>query len=392
MRRIPLILLIFTLVLTGCTTKEKEVILKKEPEVKALRNVSLKTISTSRYSESLTLSGNIIPTESVKVSFKIPGIITNVLVNEGDVVKKGQPIATMSQTDYLIGVKAAQSEFEATKMQIESEIPANINQAKAQYDLTQVSYERSKILFEQGAISKAELDAISAKLIIDENIYNQAMEANAIALAKLQMAQASLEAAEMNIQDTTIYSPINGIILQKVAATGEITSAGYPVVAIGQIDQVWAQIGVPSESINAIKTGQKTSVYVYDTDQTLEGVVDEINALADLKTRTFPVRILIDNSEKKLKPGMMSKVDIHLNSLDKVLIPLSSVIQLAKGPAVYVYLEETQTVSKRMITTGEILKNQIEVVLGLEDGEKLVVEGQFVLREGDSVAIEEVKE
>lgn len=396
MRRITSILFICILVLTGCTAKEKETMqyktMQQEQTIQeeVIKNVYVKTIGSSGYSDKLTLSGNIVPTQTVKLSFKIPGIVSNVLVNEGDVVVKGQVIATMDQSDYSIKVRAAEAELEAAKMQIESEIPAKINQAKAQYDLTKVSYERAQNLFEQDALPQAQLDEITAKLTVDENTYNQAMEARAIAETKLQMAQAALDGANANIEDTTIYSPINGVVLQKIVQQGETTSAGYPIVAIGQMDKVWAQIGVPDEFINALKVGQKANIYVYGIDQSVEGTVDEINALADVKTRTFPVKILIDNLKEELKPGMISKVDISLSHSDKILIPLSSVMHLSKGEAVYIYSGETQTVSKRIIETGEILKDQIEVVSGLEAGEKLVVEGQFVLRTEDKVIAEEL--
>ncbi|MDF2596479.1 MAG: hypothetical protein K0R69_2820, partial [Clostridia bacterium] len=86
------------------------------------------------------------------------------------------------------------------------------------------------------------------------------------------------------------------------------------------------------------------------------------------------------------------KVRLPMNQSQKVAIPLGSVMQLSDGPAVYVYSDKTQTVSKKRIETGEILKDQIEVLDGLESGDKLVVEGQFVIKDGDKVAAEEMKE
>ncbi|MGE4283660.1 MAG: efflux RND transporter periplasmic adaptor subunit [Clostridia bacterium] len=381
------ILLICFLVLTGCTSKQEETVQKQ-----TVKHVYTKMIESSGYSDKLTLSGNIIPTQTVKLSFKIPGIVSNVLVNEGDFVQKGQAIAEMNQGDYLIKVKAAQAELKAARLQIQTEIPARINQAKAQYDLTKISYDRVKTLFEHEAVSKSQLDEISAKLTVDENTYHQAVDAKVIAETKLEMAEASLDLANSNITDTIIYSPINGVILQKVVETGETTDAGYPIVAIGEVDKVWSQIGVPDEHINLLHIGQKADVYIYGIDKSVEGIVAEITSLADTKTRTFPVKILINNFNGELKPGMISKVDIRLSDSEKILIPLSSVMHLSAGSAVYIYLNDTQTVSKRIIETGEILKDRIEVIKGLEHGEKVIVEGQFVLRDGDKVTAEEMIE
>ncbi|ABR46592.1 efflux transporter, RND family, MFP subunit [Alkaliphilus metalliredigens QYMF] len=384
MKRITSILLISLLILTGCTAEHIE----EEKEV--VKKVYTKTIEASAYSNDLTLSGNVVPTQMVKLSFKIPGVVSNVLVNEGDVVKEGQPIATMEQGDYLIRVKASQAELEAARLQIETEIPAKTNQAKAQYELTKIKYDRVKALFEQGAVSQSQLDEISTKLIVDENTYNQAVDAKEVAETKLQMAEASLDLANANISDTTIYSPIDGVILQKIVASGETTSGGHPIVVIGEVNKVWAEIGVSDEYINALRIGQKSDVYIYGIDKTVEGIIDEIAFLADTKTRTFPVKILLNNPNGELKPGMITKVNLNLSNKEKMLIPLSSVLQLSTGSAVYVYSEETQTVSMRMIETGEIVKDKIEVIEGLELDEKIVIEGQFLLREGEQVVVEEL--
>ena len=392
MKRIVGILLACIFVLSGCTDKKQEVFKEQESDKEMTRHVLVKEIGTSEYLEELSLSGNIIPVQTVKTAFKIPGVISEVLVNEGDRVEKGQVIAKLKQQDYAIKVKATSAELAAAELQIETEIPAKINQAKAQYDLTKASYERAQALFEQEAVSKAQLDEISAKLIVDENTYQQAQDAKGIAETKLQMAEASLEAARTTIDDTVIYSPISGVVLQKTMQEGEVTAAGYPIAVIGQLDEVWVQIGVSDEYINSLYKGQTAEVYVYGTQEIQKAVIDEIGSLADAKTRTFPVKLLVDNKEGKLKLGMVTKVRLPMNQSQKVAIPLGSVIQLSDGPAVYVYSDKTQTVSKKRIETGEILKDQIEVLDGLESGDKLVVEGQFVIKDGDKVAAEEMKE
>lgn len=386
-KKMTSILLICFLLLTGCATQAE-----KSVQQEAVKQVYTKTISNAAYANQLTLSGNVIPTETIKLSFKIPGVVSSVLVDEGEFVKKGQAIAILDEEDYSIKVKAAQAELEAARLQIKTEIPAKINQAKAQYDLTKVTFDRIKALFEKGAVSKNQFDEISAKLIVDENTYNQAMDAKTIAETKLRMAEASFELANSNVSDTVIYSPIDGVILQKVVESGETTSAGYPIVAIGQVDKIWVQVGVPDEYINSLSKSQSAKVYAYGIDKYVGGTIDEINSLADVKTRTFPVKILVNNANGELKPGMISKVDISLDDSEKILIPLSSVIHLSAGSAVYVYSDATQMASKRMIETGEIFKDQIEVMKGLKAGEKLIVEGQFVLRDGEKVAAKEMTE
>lgn len=425
MKKQSSLFLIFLLLLSGCANKTETA---SQP---LIRNVSVQTIQASEYANSITLSGTVIPTQTVKLSFKIPGIVSNLSVKEGDEVVAGQTIAKLDQNDYRINVQAAQAQvagsrssesaalaqiqgaqaqLDATDVQIETEIPTKINQAKAQLDLIQTNYDRIKTMTDQGIAPQSSLDEISTQLEVAKNTYQQALDAKTVAETSRQAIAAQLEAAKAqyeaygsqtdaasaalslansNISDTTIQSPIQGVVLQKIVESGEVVSAGYPIVAIGAVDQVWVEIGVTDESINSLQKGQKAKVYVYGIDQVIEGVIDEVGAVADATTRTFSVKILVNNTNQLLKPGMICKVDIILNGGEKILIPVSSVIHLASGSAVFLYSSDTNTVTKRIIETGEIIQDKIEVLSGLEFGETLVTDGQYVLHDGDPVSLKE---
>lgn len=418
------VLFLCFLLLSGCANQTQTA------SEELVRHISIQTVSASDYTNTVTLSGNVVPIQTVKLSFKIPGIVSEISVKEGDEIKAGQSIAALDQNEYQISVQAAQAQvstalsgesaaqaqiegaqaqLETADVQIATEIPTKINQAKAQLDLVQTNYDRVKTMVDQGIAAQNSLDEITTQLEVAKNTYQQALDAQAVAETKRQAAQAQLEAAKAqynasgsqtqaasaalalansNIHDTKIQSPIDGVILQKIVEPGEVISAGYPIVAIGSIDQVWVEIGVTDEYVNTLKKGQKAEVYVYGIDQILEGTVDEVSALADAATRTFSVKILVDNTSRLLKPGMICKVDVILGGDQKILIPVSSVIHLADGSAVFVYLNDTRTVEQKMIETGEIRKDKIEVLSGLNFGDELVIEGQYVLRNGDKVRIQ----
>lgn len=421
MKRWAVLLLLLSLLLTGCSA---------QPDTApTIRRVETQTVQTGSSTDTMTVSGNIVPTETVKVSFKVAGRVNNVYPAEGELVKAGQVIAKMDTTDYSIAVQASDSqlkagqsqvasgqleleagraELEALKLKVQSEVPAAINQAKAQLDLTQNTYDRTKALFEAGVATQADLDAAYAKLTVDQATYQQALDAQTITEAQIRQAEAKVESAQAqveqgqaqlkqaqsaldlansNLSDTTLTSPITGVVLQKVVASGEMTSAGYPIVAIGKVDDVWVEIGVTDDAVGKLYKGQSAAVYVYGTDQTVTGTVDEIGALADTTTRTFPVKIRVHNPDGTLLPGMIAKVDISLSDTPGICIPLDSVIQLADGSSVFLYDEATGTVSRRMIETGEIVGDQIEVLAGLESGECLVTAGQFVLHDGEQVQL-----
>ncbi|MDF2885750.1 MAG: mdtA [Lacrimispora sp.] len=384
------------LLLTGCSGD-------KGQEKKEVRSVSVATVSEAAYTDTLNLSGNVTPVETANLSFKLAGKLKDVYVREGDSVEMGQKVAELTIEDYSLQVRAAQAQFRAAeaqyataKMQVDTDAPSKINQAKAQLVLTQKTYNRVKALYEAQAVSQSDLDEISAKLAADSETYQQALEGKNMAIAQMEaagaqkdQAAAAADKAARDLTDTALNSPMSGVILKKLMNGGETAAAGYPVVVIGRTDEVYIEIGVPDEQINEIKQGQKADVSVYGIEKAFEGSVAEIGALADSNTRTFTVKIRVKNSSGMLKPGMIANVLLHTGSQQAVLIPLDSVLQRADGSVVYVYDSSSGSVKRKIVTTGEIRGNSIEILTGLKFGEQIVTEGQFLLYDGDAVALAE---
>lgn len=380
------------LLLTGCNDKQ---------EKKEVRSISVATVSDAAYTDTLNVSGNVTPVETANLSFKLDGKLKEVYVREGDAVEMGQKVAELSMEDYTLQVRAVQAQLRAAeaqyataKMQLDTDVPSKIAQAKAQFVLTQKTYNRVKVLYEAQAVSQSDLDEISAKLAADSETYHQALEGKNMAAAQLEaaaaqkdQAAAAADKAVRDLADTSLNSPMSGVILKKLMNGGETAAAGYPVVVIGRTDEVYIEVGVPDEQINQIKYGQSADVSVYGIDTAFKGSVSGIGALADSNTRTFTVKIRVKNPTGELKPGMIASVILHTGSQKAVLIPLDSVLQRADGNVVFVYNSASNTVSRRIVTTGEIRGNSIEILSGLEFGDHIVTEGQFLLYDGDSVQL-----
>lgn len=375
-------LLCITMFFTGCGSKAPV----QEEEV--IKPVQILASAYEDQQNSLSLSGNILPAKTVKLSFKTPGVITQANFEEGEFVNSGQFMASIDTKEYNLQVQASSSDYESSRMQIESEIPARINQAKAQLDLTKVTYDRVTSLYEAGGATKAQLDEITAKKIADENTYKLALESESIAKSKLEKAKAGLELSQTKLSDTTISSPIDGIVMKKLVQEGEIIGQGYPVVAIGEVKQVDAEIGVSDHDIKDVEIGQKVQVYLYGLNKVFPGVINEIGATADPATRTFAVKVKIQNPDFEIKPGMVAKVKIPLSTTKGIVVPLSSVITKSEGQMVFVYDDATKTVKKQLVQTGKIVGEQIEIISGLQDKDNVVVEGQFRLHDNDKVKVE----
>jgi RND family efflux transporter MFP subunit len=353
---------------------------------------------------------------------------------QADTAQAGISAAQAQADAALSQVQTAQASLDAAiaardtaQLQIDTEIPSKIEQAKQQLDLTQTNYDNIKKLYDNGVSTKNQYDEISTKLEVDKQTYQQALDAKTVAESQLKSAQAQIDAAtstkqsaqstynaaiaqvnaakstksaaaaqssaaaaqqksaDNNLSDTVLYSPMDGIVLKKVMNSNETVSAGTPIVVIGSADKMWVKVGVPDNYINKIAKGQTASVKVYGIDETLTGTVDEVGALADSSTRTFTVNIAVDNSKEYLKPGMICNVDISFDSSGKILVPVGSIISLPEGDSVYIL--DGDTAKSTPVVTGNITGDKIEIVGGLNEGDMLVTDGQFVLHDGDSVTV-----
>lgn len=379
-----ILMMLSQIILGGCSVEGETASIQEIPK----KPVEVLTVTKSGYSDEISASGNIKPSKTVKVAFKIPGTIEQINLEEGSFVKEGDLIANIDSYQYRLNAIAAESNYESLELKVKSEIPSAINQAKSQLELIQKRYESVSKLYEKGSVSKDKLDETETALVTIENKYQEALNAQEVYDKKLEQARAMSELADSNLADTNIYSPIDGIVVKKLFEAGETTAAGYPIVVLGKLNNVEAEIGVPDEYINKLKIGQKTRVYVYGIEKDFDGVITEIGAMADTKTRTFPVKITIANEELALKPGMVTKVTIPLESLESMLLPIDSVINMPEGTVVYIYSDKEGIVQKRQVIAGEIVGDKVEILEGIVEGEKVVVKGQFKLRNNDEVNVE----
>ena len=364
---------------TGCTDKEAKEIIKP---------VKTQIATLEKESEKMSMSGNIKPSKTVKVAFKVAGVIESMNISEGDIVQKGQPVASLDSHEYMLGAMAANSQYESLRLKASSEIPSMVNQAKSQMDLMEKRYERVKRLYEKDALPRDKFDEVEAALVVIQNKYQQALDAQDIFDSQLEQASAMSELAQSKLQDTTVYSPIDGTVIKKISEAGETTGSGYPVVVLGDINEVDVEIGVADSQLENFSMGQQVDVHVYGIEKDYKGNVFEISKIADANTRTFPVKIRLDNSNFEMKPGMIARVEAEFGSVDSIFIPMEAVIKGADKPYVFVIDSEKSTVQKRTIEVGKVFDSRIQIISGIDEGEEVVVEGQYKLVEGDKVSLE----
>jgi HlyD family secretion protein len=299
-------------------------------------------------------TGNI-EAEDIILSFKIPGKIASLLVNEGDMVKKGQVVAKLDTEELALKVEEAGAGVEACRAQIvkannavelqrtvyESQVnaaKAALEQAQAGYNLAAATWERISGLYEKGAVSGQQKDEAlaqynaalgklnEAQAALDKAISSEkqiALNENDVASAKAQLAlaQSKYDQAVSYLNNASLLAPADGIVTLKVMKAGEMVAAGTPVLKITDLHKIWVKVYVPETKIGKVSLGQKAKVFVQGfPGQAFEGTVTWINPAGEFATkkavndqydqdiRSFEVKVSIANPKLLLKSGMTATV------------------------------------------------------------------------------------
>ncbi|NLU10293.1 MAG: efflux RND transporter periplasmic adaptor subunit [Tepidanaerobacter acetatoxydans] len=400
---IVLTFIVASIALTGCKTKKYGDISEEAAvpvEVKEVKLNSIKDITK--------LTGTIEAEDDVKVTSKIPGRVEQVLKDVGDFVEKGEPLVILetkelqnqlAQAEAALAMAQANlsaNEDAALPQQLE-QVRASLEQAEANYVNAKADYERMKALYEAEAISKQVFDGMTLKYQVAKTQYETAKEQyrltkerlpkNIEALrAQVKQAQSAVDLIKTNLENSIITSPVTGIISNKLINNGEVISAGYPLLTVVNIDTVKVVIDVAEEEINKIKDGQEVDVTIGAIGgEKIKGIISIVPPASNA-TRLFQVKISIDNKDHTLKPGMFAEVDVEKGIKENVVVLPKDAILLKKHGNVVFVVSEGKAV-ERIVKLGITNGNSVEILEGVNPGEKVVVKGQNMLKEGVSVKL-----
>jgi len=310
--------------------------------------VVIAEVTKVKGSTNLHYSGSIEAFQTIPLTFQTSGTVLKVLVSAGDAVRKGQLLATVDKAD-------AQSMYELSN---------------AKYKQAKDAYNRLKEVHDNGSLPE---------------IKWVEMESN------LQQAQSSVAIAKNNLSKSSLYSPDNGIIGKRNIEPGmaSIGSVLAPLELI-KIESVYVKIAVPENEINKIKKGQKAQFNVSALDnQTFDGIVTNVGVVADQISRTYEVKITVKNSGLLLKPGMVCDVNLGITANKEILTVPYQAVDKDKDNNSFVYIvDQTQKIAKkRIIHIGNYQNDNIEVLSGLDLGEKVVTEGKEKLSDNCKISL-----
>lgn len=352
-RFLPVVLAVVLTVVfaSGCAKKEK-------PQAIKVINVKLGEVVRKTVRPYIETIGTLKPFDEILVSPEVDGILKNTYFDEGKVLKKGELMAEINDTDFRLDLGRADAGFK---------------QARATLENTKYEYGRKASLFKEDLVTKQQFDDVSTRLIIAENDMNK--------------AKATLDLARERLNKTRIKSPVNGAVKAKKIATGDFARASVPIASVIIVDPLKLVFSITEKDVSRIRKGQEV-VFTVDAyrDREFSGSVSTIYPGLEDASRTLTVEALVPNKSSELKSGFFAKVKIYTEKeKEAVLIPTTAVVYDESRSKVFTY--ENGIARERQVKLGASYGDFIEIVDGLSGGEKLITVGQNNLADGVKVNV-----
>lgn len=408
------------------TTRETAPVAEVSPPTAPTQTVTTTEVTDTDIDRVLNASGTVAAYERIPVMSQASGLqITDVLVERGDYVEEGQVLARLNnrvlnaeKTQAQGAVNQARARLAELQAGSRSEEIARaesrvanarstVTQAQSDLELAQKRVERNTYLQAEGAIGRDRLDEIlnqervarsdlaGANANLEEARQELAQlragsrpETIAQAEAELVQARGRLEAIEAQLADTTIDAPKAGIIASREAKVGQITANSEMLFTIIQNGRLELQLQVPETSIGKIQPGQQVLVTSNsNSDLQLTGKVRQIDPDIDENSRQATVRVDLPTGTN-LRPGMFLQAAVSTDTNKGQAVPTEALLPQSGNRAIAFVLQPDNTVQAQTVTTGAILPEQrVEIVEGLQQGDRIVLEGAAYLKDGDRVTV-----
>jgi RND family efflux transporter MFP subunit len=339
-------------VLAGCTNERRAATAPPE----TLSNVSVIAVQKTTVPDWLEAVGTVRATQTSQVSSQLMGNIVEIRAHEGDRVQSGQVLAVLDDAQSRSGTDQATAALTGA----EKEVLA----ADSDFALAEATLKRYQQLYEKKSVSPQEFDEIKAR-------YHSTEARRDMARAGQAQANAGLTQARTSLGYTRIHAPFAGVVTEKKADAGTLASPGMPIFTIEDTRSYRLEVTVDESELRLVRVGQVGPVTIDALGNVqLSGKVVQIVPAADPASRSFLVKVELP-ADVRLRSGLFGRARFSRGERSALLIPRTSLVESGQLQGVYV-LDANQIAGLRYVTLGKSSGEQIEVLSGLQDGEKLV--------------------
>lgn len=345
---------IVVLLAIGCQPPEA-----KETFTEKLRSVKVGMVTSRDLPVVVQAVGRLVPNREVAVSAQVGGTITAYNAQVGDKVREGQWLVKLDATDYILGRNQAEAALKAVQ---------------ARMSMAQSSYDRAKSLLPDRAITPEMFDRSEAE-------YKSALASEA-------QLKAALDITNRQIEKTVIEAPFSGYLTNRSVEIGQSIHPGEMVMALADMENMRVRVFLNEQDYVLLDRSDPVTVTIEAfADRSFDGVVDTIGIMADPRTNTFEVEILVPNSQHVLKAGLTARVELQVDVIkDAIMIPQNTVLFREDRREVFV-IETGDQAAVKQVLLGRTDGALVRILDGLAPGDRLVTSGGQYLKTGDKVIV-----
>lgn len=293
--------------------------------------------------------GSMVAVNDVYVTSEVAGLVDSIQFESGDAVEKGQ---TLLQLDDVVD-------------------RAELQSLRVDLALAETQFARAEKLLAERTISQAEYDQNRARL---------------------ESARANINSKQALIEKKKIRAPFSGLLGIRQVDLGEFLAPGAQIVSLQSLDPIYTDYTLPERYLSDIGVGQAIEVKVQSyPGERFEGRIQAINPGIDPGTRSIRLRAMLENPDSRLRPGMFAEIRTLLPQRDDILtLPQQAITYAPYGDTVFAIEEENGKliVQRKPVTTGEVRNGRVEILSGLEAGDRVASAGQTKLRNDMAVEID----
>jgi HlyD family secretion protein len=353
------------------------------------------------------------PVNQASITTKITSPVKRLLVNRGDHVRAGQTLLELESGDLAATERETQQQYEQAKANYEmvkgATAPEDRNKAQSDVQVAEQTAAAAQKLYDN-RVSLQKEGALAQKLVDDAKVAlaqaqgalvtaQRHLEAvrsvsnrEAIHSAEAQMnaAKAHYENASQQLSYASVRSPITGIISDRPVLAGELPASGTPIISVVDISQVVARANVPVKDASALRAGRPARITGPDGD--IPAKVTVVSPTADLNSTTVEVWVQAANPGEKLKPGGTVRVAIIAETIqDTIIVPAAALLNADDGTSKVMIVQADNTARERRVSVGVRQGKRVQIVSGLQEGDKVIVSGGLGLEDKAKVVIQEPK-
>ena len=392
--RIVMSLLFLTAMIICCGKKEEAVVDKSAPI--SVQGVRIETAKASPVAEDYEAVGTVRSKTTTVLSSKTMGNILAVLIREGDHVRTGQLLIEIDDRDTKAQLQKAQAGLREVQ-DAEEEIEQTIRAAESARDaaeagrsLALATFTRYKSLLDEKSVSRQEFDEVQAKLKVAEAEVDRASRMLQALLAKKnqvhakqEQVRADITSARVNVGYGRILSPMDGIVISKQAEFGLLAAPGVPLLTIEDNSRYRLEVSVEDSMLRKIRLGTPVQISIDALGpQELSSRVSEIVPASDPGSRSSMVKV--DLSQPALRSGLYGKARFSVGQKQAIQVPQKAILQRGQLVGVFI-VDPSDVVRLRLIQAGKTYGDRTEVLSGINDGDRIIVEGLEKVKEGDRV-------